>query len=450
MTGETFRMVTLGCRVNQYESDGLAQALRDAGWRPAASAEPADLCIINTCAVTGSAAMQGRGAVRRAIRENPDARIAVTGCYAQVAAEAIEAIAGVDYIIGHGDKHRLPEIVDQDPGKTPRTIRRPLARTEPFAPFFVASPFQRTRPNLKIQDGCDAFCTYCIVPHARGPSRSMGPETVLAHLHTLGAAGYKEAVLSGIHLGAYGQDLSPPESLSALMERIIAERPMPRIRLSSIEPPELTDGIIRHVAESDRFCRHFHLPLQSGDDAILKRMGRPYDAGVFRDRVARIRDRLPEAAIGVDVLVGFPGETDAAFDHTMRLIGELPVSYLHVFPFSPRPGTPAATFSDTVPAPVVKARCAAIRETGERKKAAFYAEQVGQTLSVVVGGQRDPATGCLKGMSDTYVPVLLEGEGERRNSIVDVKIVRFIESHSVHGVICSPAAEAGATGRKKA
>ncbi len=434
----TFKIITLGCKVNQYESDGLAMALSAAGWRPAPAAAPADLCVVNTCAVTASAAMQGRGAVRRAIRENPDARIAVTGCYAQVAAEAIQEIAGVDFIIGHGDKHRLTEIIGRDPGPAPQTIRRRLGRSEPFASFFTGPPFSRTRPNLKIQDGCNAFCTYCIVPHARGPSRSMAVETVMDHLKSLGAAGCREVVLSGIHLGCYGQDLSPAASLEFLMERIAAERPVSRVRLSSIEPPELTDGIIRKTADSDLFCRHFHIPLQSGDDGILKRMGRPYDAAVFQDRVFCIRNRMPAAAIGVDVLVGFPGETDAAFQNTMALIRDLPVSYLHVFPFSPRPGTPAATFSDPVPPQLVKARCAALRELGEQKKGAFFRKQTGSTLRVLVEGRRDRATGLLKGISENYIPILMEGSDEHKNFFVDVKIDKVFEDHSVHGVALHP------------
>jgi threonylcarbamoyladenosine tRNA methylthiotransferase MtaB len=435
MSAGTFRIITLGCKVNQYESDGLVQALTTAGWEPAAADGPADLCVINTCAVTGSAAMQGRGAVRRAIRENPAARIAVTGCYAQVAAEEIEAIPGVDLIVGHGDKHRLPEIVSRWVDPAPKTIRRSLGPSEPFAPFPPAPPASRTRPNLKIQDGCSAFCTYCIVPYARGPSRSMDQEEVLDHLLALGASGYREVVLSGIHLGCYGLDQSPPVSLAGLMDRIAAERPVERIRLSSIEPPELTDGIIRRVAASHGFCRHFHLPLQSGDNDILQRMGRPYDAALFRDRVECILERVPEAAIGVDVLVGFPGETDAAFDRTFRLIRDLPAAYLHVFPFSPRPGTPAATFPDPVSPAVIKARCAALREEGNRKKAAFFRRQKGRIRRVLVEERRDAATGLLRGMTDTYVPILLAGSDDLKKKLVDVKIIEIIEAYSVHGVI---------------
>ena len=449
MSRGTFKIVTLGCKVNQYESDGLIEALTAAGWRPAAADHPADLCVVNTCAVTGGAAMQGRGAVRRAIRENPGARIAVTGCYAQVAAEEIEAIAGVDYVVGHGDKHRLPEIVNGSPHPAPRTIRRVLGRSEPFAPFSATPSAGRARPNLKIQDGCDAFCTYCIVPHARGPSRSMALETVMDHLRELGAAGYGEVVLSGIHLGRYGRDLSPAASLSALMDRITGERPVARIRLSSIEPPELTDGIIRKIAGSDRFCRHFHIPLQSGDDGILKRMRRPYDAAVFRDRVIRIRERIPDAAIGADVLAGFPGETEAAFQNTLGLIRELPVGYLHVFPFSPRPGTPAATFPDPVDASVIKDRCAILRDEGKRKKTAFLGRRIGRILHVLVEGRRDAVTGRLKGMSDNYVPVLLEGSDDLKNSFVSVRIVKVFEDDSVHGVIINPVPNAGEFTREK-
>jgi threonylcarbamoyladenosine tRNA methylthiotransferase MtaB len=263
----------------------------------------------------------------------------------------------------------------------------------------------------------------------------MEPDVIVAHLFSLGAAGYREVVLSGIHLGCYGLDLSPPVSLAGLMDRFSAERPVERLRLSSIEPPELTDEIIQRVAASDGFCRHFHLPLQSGDDDILQRMGRPYDAALFRDRVDRILGRIPEAAVGVDVLVGFPGETDAAFHRTFRLIRDLPVAYLHVFPFSPRPGTPAATFPDPVEPQVIKARCAALREEGNRKKADFFRRQEGEIRRVLVEERRDSATGLLKGMTDTYVPILLEGSDDLKKKLVDVKIEEIIEPYSVRGVI---------------
>lgn len=439
----TYVIVTLGCKVNQCESQGLAQSLEADGWQPAGASRPVDLCVINTCAVTGKAAMQSRGAVRRAIRENPEAAIAITGCGAQIAADAFAEIGGVDFIIGHGDKRRLPEIVRQNPDPAPRIIRRVMGKGEPFAAFDPGPPTDRARPNLKIQDGCDACCTYCVVPRARGPSRSMTVRGVLSCLCEMGVAGCREVVLTGIHLGRYGQDLSPQTSLASLLELIQAKQPGLRIRLSSIEPMELTNDIIGIVADSDMFCRHFHLPLQSGDDWILKRMGRPYSTAIFEERVFAIREKMPAAAIGVDILVGFPGETQEAFEKTLALIQRLPVSYLHVFPFSPRPGTPAASFPDPVAPSLIKERCSMLRALGRIKKDIFLQNQVGSILTVLVEDECDRDTGLLKGVSDNYVTLLFPGDDSIKHFLVKVKMQKIIEGPSAHGVIVNSDAGVG-------
>ena len=429
---------TLGCKVNQHESDILAAGLSAYGWQAADRDEQADVCVVNTCTVTQRASMQSRQLIRQLQRQHPDARIIVTGCYAQIAPEEIAAIEGVHMIAGQSCKADLPAMIVQAAGDTGAAPWRAVDRLSPQMPFSVPAapvPGSRTRPYLKIQDGCNSFCTYCIVPYARGRSRSMPPVEVLRHLHQLGAMGYHEAVLTGIHLGVYGVDLQPAGSLFTLLQTIAQERPLPRIRLSSIEPNELSDEMIDLVAESDLFCPHFHLPLQSGDDTILKRMHRPYSRELFRQRVVHIKRRLPWAAVGADVLVGFPGEDEAAFEQTCRLIEILPLTYLHVFPFSARPGTPAAGYGDQVPSDIIKRRTAWLRAIGAEKKHVFLQNALGRKTDVLVETRRDPATGLLKGLTPNYLTVLLDGRDGCMNTIVPVAIQKIGRGNRLEGRI---------------
>ncbi|MFP4582538.1 MAG: tRNA (N(6)-L-threonylcarbamoyladenosine(37)-C(2))-methylthiotransferase MtaB [Desulfococcaceae bacterium] len=433
-----FVLATLGCKVNQCESEGIAQALSDAGWAAAKSGAPADLVVVNTCTVTGRAAMQSRGAIRQAVRKHPEARIVVTGCHAQTEAELLSTIPGVAAVVGHADKHRIPELADgflsdftpgpegESPG--PRVLRRDLTDYREFFPAPALAAGERTRPFLKIQDGCDAFCTYCIVPYARGRSRSMRLGSVLERIAALADANVRETVLTGIHLGRWGRDLDPPISLADLLRKIEAQGRMDRVRLSSIESHELTDELLEVVAGSDRFCDHLHIPLQSGDDDVLRRMGRPYTAAEYAERVRRAAKVLPDAAFGADVLVGFPGEEESAFRNTCDLVESLPATYLHVFPFSPRQGTQAAGFPDPVPSDVIKERCRVLRELGAAKRAAFYRRFAGRTVSVLVEDRPDRETGNLKGVSGNYLTVLLEETEGRENQLVKARIDRVEEA----------------------
>ncbi|MFH1982146.1 MAG: tRNA (N(6)-L-threonylcarbamoyladenosine(37)-C(2))-methylthiotransferase MtaB [Pseudomonadota bacterium] len=434
----TYCIYTLGCKVNQFESAGLGEALRAAGWSSVPEGSPAQLCIINTCTVTSKASMQARQQIRKVIRHHPSARIVVTGCYAETSPEEIRAIDGVDAVIGNRDKHRIPEAVmaaaagkrliveDADPEGHAHA---------PLAHLPVTRFTGRTRPFLKIQDGCNTFCTYCIVPYARGRSRSLPLAAALDNLRALAANGYREVVLTGIHLGDYGKDLFPPAALVDLLRLADAPDMPERIRLSSIEPTEISDALLSVVVASDRFCRHFHIPLQSGDDAVLKRMHRPYSRALYGDIIGRIHERLPGAAIGADVLIGFPGEDDAAYEQTRVLIESLPVTYLHVFPFSPREGTPAARFSEVVPAAVVKRRCAEMRRIGTAKRLAFYRAHEGQSLPVIVESRRDPQTGNLRGLSENYVPVLFEGPDQLMAHIVSVRVIEVARRGQVRAVL---------------
>ena len=419
----TFCVTTLGCKVNHYETEAIIAALRRAGWELAHGDRPAAIHIINTCTVTGRASLQSRQAIRRAARRHPGARVIVTGCYAQSAPDEIAKI-GVGEIVGAGDKHLIPEnlLSASGPVSCGALGAEAARRLTDFGDPGITVTGGRTRPFLKIQDGCDAFCTYCIVPHARGPSRSMDPQRVVARVQRLEAAGYHEVVLTGIHLGLYGRDLSPPLDLTALVRRLLAETGLARIRLSSIEPGEITPALVDMAAASGRLCPHFHIPLQSGDDGILRRMRRPYSREDFRELVLAIRQRMPDAAIGVDTLIGFPGESARAFERTRALIQAMPVTYLHVFPFSPRPGTPAAGFPGRVAAGEIKRRCSVMRALGQAKKTAFYNRFRGRRLTPLIEGRRDTATGLLRGVSANYLPVLLTGPDHLLNRLVTARI----------------------------
>jgi len=430
-----FSITTLGCKVNQAESEAISQDLLSSKWIVIRDREQADVYIVNTCTVTQKASMQSRQAVRQAIRANPDAKIIVTGCYAQTAPQEIKDIDGVHYIVGQAGKQtigRLIRTAGDGASDFAVSICGDICKKRRFELMPTAITAPRTRPLLKIQDGCDAFCTYCIVPYARGRSRSMPLENVLDGIKQLAKAGYHEVVLTGVHLGAYGRDFSPPTGLSILMDRIRDLKPIDRVRLSSIEPLELTGEIIQRVSESDIFCRHFHLPLQSGDNAVLEKMGRPYSRQTFHDVILNIHRLMPDAAIGVDTLIGFPGESETAFENTYELIAELPVSYLHVFPFSLRPGTAAVKFPGKVSPGIIKDRCQRLRALGNEKRIKFYRKFGGQTLPILIETKRDRFTGLLKGISSNYLPILVEAGDDLKNKIVDVKIQK-LEGNKLFG-----------------
>jgi len=441
-----FTITTLGCKVNQYESEQIAKGLVDAGFTYLDAALTVDdnqahLCIINTCTVTHKASMQSRQAIRQAIRNHPGAVIIVTGCYAQTEPAAIQKIEGVHHIIPHRDKDQIPAL------STSLLETQTIKKSDAISPIpgDTATPLKfpwvaganKTRPFLKIQDGCDAFCSYCIVPHARGGSRSMAIKDVLEQLKAYNKNGFHEVVLTGIHLGRYGRDLLPATTLFDLLKLIQSRQSIDRLRLSSIEPLEITRDIIQMVDRSQgaagAICRHFHIPLQSGDNAILKKMNRPYRREAFKKLVLDIKEILPDAGIGCDILIGFPGETDDAFENTRQLIRELPLTYLHVFPFSAREGTPAGRFPGKVPDQVIKERCRAIRELGQSKKEAFLNSQVGHRATVLVENRRDRGTGQLKGITSNYITVLVEGDDHLMNTFQEVRLTGLHDEQTMVG-----------------
>ena len=423
---KSFAIATLGCKVNRYESEAISEQLQNQGWHPIDKGAMADLCIINTCTVTGKAATQSRQATRKVIRNHPGAPVVVTGCYAQIAPEVFSSMPGVHCVVGNAFKDQIARLVSSHKHHEPAmTLVEDLSAPSLFQDLPVTKFGNRTRPFLKIQDGCDAFCAYCIIPHARGRSRSLTPEIVIKRTRSLKEHGYAEVVLCGINIGRYGQDLTPATSLCRLMQLIDGPQGVKRLRLSSIEPAELSEELIGQLASSKRICPHLHMPLQSGDDEVLKSMNRPYGSQFYMDLVHHIISLMPDVAIGVDVLVGFPGETERAFENTCRLIERLPIAYLHVFPFSMQKQTPAAAFRDPVPPEALKKRCQHVRAIGETKRRMFYEKVIGSTFEVLIEGKRDRATGYLKGLTKNYILVLVEGDDELMHRVIQTRLTKI-------------------------
>ncbi|MEW6440764.1 MAG: tRNA (N(6)-L-threonylcarbamoyladenosine(37)-C(2))-methylthiotransferase MtaB [bacterium] len=420
-------IVTLGCKINQYDSNSLAAAVELNGHRVVPDPAAADVILVNTCTVTGKTDYKGRQLIRKVIERNPSAVVVVTGCYAQVQPEPIAAIPGVDYVFGNSEKARIGAWLSTCVKRAQAEIRvgdiPPKLAPEEEPPEVHSGT---TRAFLKIQDGCDERCAYCIVPRARGRSRSLPVQGVLEKMSHLGRGGYQEVVLCGIHLGVYGRDLDPPVSLAQLLARLDEDAVVPRIRVSSIEPNEIDAALIELFAEARSLCPHFHLPMQSGDRAVLETMGRKYGPEDFARLVEALLLRIPQAAIGVDVIAGFPGESEPAYRNSLELLRSLPVSYFHVFPYSARPGTPAASMPDPVRSEVIQRRAEELRRLGHEKRAGFYRRFLGKDLEVLVESRRDRETRLLRGFSRNYVPLFFDGEDawQRRRVIVRAEEVR--------------------------
>jgi threonylcarbamoyladenosine tRNA methylthiotransferase MtaB len=408
---KTVSIATLGCKVNQFESEALMAALEEKGYRLLPFGSGADVIIINTCTVTHRADFDSRQMVRKASRNSPNSLIIVTGCYSQVAPEVFSQMEGVDYLFGNREKHQIQTLILlMEKGELPPMQVGDIQEEKTITEIPVHTFHCHTRAFLKIQDGCNGRCSYCIVPRARGPSRSLSPEKVIEHLRVLKGRGFKEVVLTGIHIGSYGLDLQPFISLERLLQRIEIEETPCRIRLSSIEPLDFSAGLISIVSQSTKICPHLHIPIQSGDDEILKRMNRHYNRFLLKNLLEELRRNIPEVSIGADVIVGFPGETEERFEHTYQLIESLPLSYLHVFPFSRRGGTPAAQLAPQIDAREIRQRAVRMRALGRQKRRSFYGRFLHQTLDVLVEDRKGKGSGRWKGFSHNYIPVqLLDG-----------------------------------------
>jgi threonylcarbamoyladenosine tRNA methylthiotransferase MtaB len=491
-----FYIQNFGCRATQADGASLQRQFEDRGWQPASRADQAQLVVLNTCTVTAAADHDARAAIRRVHRENPEARIVVTGCYAQRSPEELAAMPGVAQVIGNSHKHQLVEIALEGAHKATDEACTPsrfsshnffalesLASQRPTTndqrPIFVSDIFAhtellaapvfdaanaRTRPNLKIQDGCDNRCSFCVIPFVRGQSRSLPVDRVLREVNGLVAAGFREVVISGINLGRWGRDLesnSQPSAFSSelsafstqhsdvrdrlpelssqgdqdfwrssqlsqglttndqrpfsshrlftnLIRAILNRTALERLRISSVEPMDWSDELIALVGNSPRIAKHAHVPMQSGSDAVLRRMHRKYRPWHYREKIEKIRAALPDAAIGADIMVGFPGESDAEFEETRRMVEELPFTYLHVFTYSPRPGTPAASMPRHVPVNVARERNRVLREVAAAKQQEFMESFVGKTLSAITLSRDGVAQDTTEALTGNFLSLMLD------------------------------------------
>ncbi len=479
-------MQNFGCRATQADGAALEQDLARRGLVRGGEARAADLVVLNTCTVTAAADEDARRAIRRLRRENPRCCILVTGCYAQRAPQELAALPGVAWVVGNSHKHEIGDIVARCGVGFPSGVGFPACGSSPaghpFVPLSSLSPAsaverasslqwaragetpalpaagtaqiitgdifahtellaapvfgagaERTRPNLKIQDGCNNRCSFCIIPSVRGRNRSLRPEAVIAQVRELERAGYREIVLSGINLGRYGRDFDPRLSFTGIVRAILRDTGVERIRLSSVEPMDFTDELLELMAGSRRIARHVHAPLQSGSDRVLGRMRRRYRAAQYEARIRRAAELLPDAAFGADVMVGFPGETEEDFDETRALVERLPFTYLHVFTFSRRDGTPAATMPGQVDGRVARERNRVLRELAACKNLEFRQRLVGRMLSVITlaGGSA---------LSDNYLKVRLCGPPLAPNRIVDARITGLEADHLVGTLDSAPCA----------
>lgn len=381
---------TLGCKVNFYDTEAIWRKFQAAGYDQVPFEDVADVYVVNTCTVTHMGDKKSRQMIRRAVRTNPEGTVVVTGCYAQMAADEIARINGVDLVVGNDRKTKIVDLVEevwreQNPLKSVGNILKTREFEEMDVPYFE----DRTRASLKIQDGCNNFCTFCIIPYARGLIRSRKPESIVAQATKLAKAGYREIILTGIHTGGYGADLDDYR-LSHLLEELETIDELYRVRISSIEASEIDDRLIGVLGRSSKVCKHLHIPLQAGHNQVLKKMNRHYTVEEYRDKVFRLRDALPGLAVTSDVIVGFPGETDEFFDATEQFIRDLGYAQLHVFPYSPRRGTPAAKFVDQVPEPVKDARVERLIALSHELTKDYAKQFVGQTVEVIPEGPYAP------------------------------------------------------------
>ena len=414
---KSISFVTLGCKVNQYDTAVLINKLPKSKYTTVPFPGKADIYVIDTCTVTHKADAEARQYINRAKRINPNGVVVVTGCYAQVSAEEISNLKGVDYVVGNSDKFTsLMKILRQGSlQKEPKVFINDIFKEKkrkfesPEIEFFPG----RTRAFLKVQDGCNYACTFCIIPYARGRSRSLGIDDVIKRIRVLRQSGYKEAVLTGIHLASYGRDIG--SNLIELLSRIEDEKILSRIRLSSLDPADINQDFINFVSNSQTICPSFHISLQSGDEQVLKNMRRRYKPKQFLDITYQIRQAMPDSSIGTDIMVGFPGETEVEFNNSYNLLDESELTYFHVFPYSKRKGTKAAIMDNQIDPVVIKQRSKIIRDLGMKKKIEFNKKFVGKELEVLVENNS-------KGTSRNYISVKLHKDDYSKGELIDVVI----------------------------
>ena len=425
---------TLGCKVNQFESDCLQDRFRDQGFEVVPFKQEADLYIINTCAVTDEAQRQSAQMVRQVIRNHPESLVVAAGCAAHLFQSDYEKIPGLDYITGTFKKLEIPSKISSLKKTTgPCLIFSPESEQTLEAQFPL--PGHRTRALLRIQDGCNAACSSCLVPRSRGRSRSLPLQEVFSGVEKLASQGIKELILTGIHLGLYGDDLSSAENLVSLLETVLTRHPGVYLRLSSLEPREVTRELIGLFKKYPNLCPHLHIPLQAGEDSLLKKMNRNYTTDFYNRLILDVRKKIPHAAIGADLIVGFPGEEDGLFQRSLEFISGLPLSYLHIFPFSARPGTPAADFPDQVPEKIKKDRLQIIRALDRQKREAFMDNCLGHVFSALVL-QSGREKGWVKALTENYLTVSIRGKF-KQNERLRVSLKKVDPSRGLIGEVLS-------------
>jgi threonylcarbamoyladenosine tRNA methylthiotransferase MtaB len=456
----TFFIEQFGCRATQADAAAIERQLLERGYVASADANSADVIVVNTCTVTAAADLQARQSIRAIHRENPAGRVIVTGCYAQRAPEELAALKGVSWVVGNSHKPEIPRLIQEmGPEMAPvsSTVASqgfvPLSMIASEVPSVERGPAKiltgdiqeqrellvapvvggeagHTRPVLKIQDGCNKRCSYCVIPQVRGRSRSLAPRNVIEEIHKLCEGGAREVVLSGIDLGNYGRDLAPHAELGELLRRILDETAVERLRVSSVEPMDVTEDLIAIFAASERMARHFHMPLQSGSDRILAAMHRWYRAAHYARRAELAREWIPDAAIGADVIAGFPRETEEDHQATLLLVERLPLTYLHVFSFSSRPGTAASEMRNQVPEQVIARRARELRALGVKKKAAFQTAQTGRSMRVLTLNRngKDAVGPWTRALSTNFLDVHVSGAWPA-NQFLDVRITGLTDGH---------------------
>lgn len=399
---KTVAFTTLGCRVNQYDTDAMRGLFIQSGYTPVDFDEKADIYVINTCSVTNMGERKSRQLIRKAKRTNEDAYIIVTGCYAQLAPEAIATIDGVNLVIGTNNRHRVVELVEQlESTEKQISIVRNIMEQATFEEMpLYGNEIDKARAFMKIQEGCNNYCTFCIIPYTRGKLKSRRVEDIVKEAKRLVEHGYHEIVLTGIHLGNYGIELLEKPNLAHVVKALLEIPGLERIRLGSIESVEVSEELVDLMAKDPRFCTHLHLPLQAGSDHILKLMNRHYNLQEFKDLIARLRSRIPGLAITTDIIAGFPGETDEDFEETMRTVEEIGFTHIHAFPYSKREGTPAATMEYQVPEAVKKTRVALLKSLGQKGLQKFAEQMIGKPAEILIEREED---GYYLGFTNEYI-----------------------------------------------
>lgn len=436
---KTFTIATLGCKLNQYESECLRERLVHQNWIYRRFDEGAAFYIINSCTVTGKTDARTRNCIRRARRASPGATIIVTGCYAVTQPQELQSMPEVDLVVGNGEKRSIPLLMNRIIAGEDCSPRGTHSHP-PDAPIdfhMIDSFLDHSRAFIKIQEGCNASCSYCIIPAARGSSRSVPQQFVMDQVWHLEQRGYDEVVLTGIHIGRYGRDMECETNLTGLVHMLLDGTERVRLRLSSIEVTEITDGLISLISETDRVAPHLHIPLQSGDDNVLSAMKRPYHSALFGEMIEKLKNRIPSMSVGTDIIVGFPGETDAQFRNTYLFVRDLPISYFHVFNFSRRPGTVAFTMPEQVPADVRKRRSVKLRKLGNSKRRAFMKSIIGTRENAIIQGGESAFSRFSRALTGNYCEVLVRCSSRLSGKLVPITVTHY-SSGRLYGNVKEP------------